>query len=335
MKKLFFFACLMMTAFLLQAAPVFADCSNTVSPTSMTIGATTRAAKFNVQASSKYDCSWSFQIPDQPCSWLRTSASCDISTEEKSFLIITDANTDRQSRTCSFQVCEQTITVIQEGEASQNTVYLPHITGGENDWKDLLEVDNTYSSALEYTITLYDADGNQIYNQTRSIAALSYQSLELKELAVNASSGMISYVAASSDLLFRVGYENLSGGGVADFVLAADAYTDTAFAFPNFSATVEWKGAAMMNTGESAATVTLEAFNAAGGKARRHGHHHPGQGQEERHHRHMVPGTVRFQRRQDRGFGHGQHHRHRHKRRQLRVQAPVHPGHDHGHHLRP
>ncbi len=136
---------------------------------------------------------------------------------------------------------------------------MPHITGGEDNWSDILEVDNVGDTRAWYSIVLYDASGNTLYGPTTfSAAGGEYVTHNVKSLASNAACG---YVETSVDILnFRISYENQEGGGVAEFTLTPDTGSTINFYFANASDIVEWKGLAVMNAGGSDTAATIKAW---------------------------------------------------------------------------
>ena len=138
---------------------------------------------------------------------------------------------------------------------------LPHITGGEADWTDYLEVDNTANTPGKFTIKLYDKDGKIAYEdgffQSHEVPAKGYIAIKLKDLAANAVCGLVS--GGPSQLRFRLAYENVNGG-MAEFMVPVKADDSVNFLFANDSAMVAWKGLAVMNTADQGAEVTFKAY---------------------------------------------------------------------------
>lgn len=143
------------------------------------------------------------------------------------------------------------------------TLYIPHITAHDPSWKSILEIDNPGTAPSAYTLTLYNNAGSKIYGPTtHKIWTGSYSTKDLKSLAPGAASGEIT--TNNGLLKFRIAYEHLSGGGVAEFDLTSSTFSQLYFYFPNFLdypfGFVDWKGIALMNAGTSSSTVTLQAF---------------------------------------------------------------------------
>jgi len=137
------------------------------------------------------------------------------------------------------------------------TVYMPHITGGNPLWDDWLQVDNGDSSSHDFTITLYSG-GTEVYSDTHMIAGYGHDEIDLKTLAGTATTGTIEY--DSEFLLFRVSYEYVSTGAVAEFSLSDTLSGTLGFLFSGFISTVNAKGAAFANMSDTPAYVTLYAM---------------------------------------------------------------------------
>ena len=142
------------------------------------------------------------------------------------------------------------------GNALAITTYIPHITGGETGWTDYLQVNNNTSSSANFTLTLYNG-GNQIYSHVFSVGGLSRSQIEMKALHPSAETGVITYT--ESGLVFRVSYNNLSGG-IAEFKTIDALGSKVGLYFSDFTSFVQWKGAAIANMGPTPADVTLYAI---------------------------------------------------------------------------
>ncbi|MHB8772120.1 MAG: hypothetical protein ACYC7J_14090 [Syntrophales bacterium] len=142
------------------------------------------------------------------------------------------------------------------GNALALSTHIPHITGGETDWTDYLQVNNNTLSLADFTLTLYN-NGNQIYSQTLSVGALSRSQIQLKALNPNAETGIITYTEPG--LVFRVSY-NSSAGGIAEFRTIDTLGSNVGFYFSDFTDFVQWKGAAIANMGTTPAQLTLYAL---------------------------------------------------------------------------
>lgn len=146
--------------------------------------------------------------------------------------------------------------------AMATDAYLPHLTGGEDDWNDVLEVDNFSSTnTYSYSLLLYN-QGVEAYRMTYSIPPMGYAKHEIKNLVATATCGKIQY--DSDDLNFRIAYQNKNGGGVAQFRSTSNVANSIGITFANFADFIGWKGLAIQNTGTSPVTVKLYALGEAG-----------------------------------------------------------------------
>ncbi len=150
------------------------------------------------------------------------------------------------------------LTFVVAGPAQAAKVCIPHLTGGAANWNDYLSIDNTGLLPATITITLYDSTGTQVYSGQQTVAKLGEKVLKLKQLNANAQTGEISYT--SETLIFRLSYENVYGGGVAEFLLTEDQNAVLAFLFSDFSKAIVSKGIALSNYGTLTATVQLYAL---------------------------------------------------------------------------
>lgn len=144
-------------------------------------------------------------------------------------------------------LCEQALAI---------QTFVPHITGGYDDWTDYLQANNTGTTDATFTLTLFSG-GTQVYSQDFTVEGLSRLELDIKALAPTATTGIITHT--SMDLAFRISYEN-DGGGVAEFLAMHDLSSEIGLFFSDFSPFVEWKGAAIANFGQLSASVTLFAL---------------------------------------------------------------------------
>jgi hypothetical protein len=134
-------------------------------------------------------------------------------------------------------------------------VYIPHITGGDGNWSDYLQVNNIGPSTAPYTVILYDSGGQVAYDGSFSIDSLDQQQIDLKSLFASAQMGLVTYNDAT--LAFRLSQENVSGGGIAEFVLNDTLSSSLTFFFSDFSPLIEWKGLAISNQGSTTVSVDL------------------------------------------------------------------------------
>ena len=107
-------------------------------------------------------------------------------------------------------------------------VYIPHITRGENDWEDLLIVDNCNGSNQTFNVVYFD-QGRILQNATYGVDAYSYSSKDLKTLEPEATCAVITYT--STELNFRLSYRYLSTNATTEFNLpnSDGATTDPTF----------------------------------------------------------------------------------------------------------
>ena len=159
-------------------------------------------------------------------------------------------------------LCAITWTVLCRNAFALST-YIPHITAGENDWTDYLQINNNTIAVASFTLNLY-SNGDQIYSQLFSVNALSHLQIELKTLNPSAETGIITYT--DPGLIFRTTYNHRSGG-VAEFKTINTLESNVGFYFSDFT-NVQWKGAAIANVGTTPAQVTLYAIggSSSGGR---------------------------------------------------------------------
>lgn len=204
-----------------------------------------------VAASSS--CAWEAETQ---APWITFSESSGTGSGTVKFSV--DANSGQETRTGTITVAGASFMVGQAGASLSSKVYIPHITGGEDNWKDTLEIDNTSGAEGTYQIVLFDAQGNVVGENTSQIGAWGYAAIEVKNIADSAVCGTIYY--SSEAMNFRISYENTGGGGVAQFNLSPDAESSLSFYFANFSPIVQWKGLAVMNTSGAEQEITLKAY---------------------------------------------------------------------------
>jgi hypothetical protein len=142
------------------------------------------------------------------------------------------------------------------GNALALETYIPHITGGDPDWIDYLQVNNNQLSEASFTLALYNS-GTQIYSQVLSVGGLSRSQIALKALNPDAETGIITYTEPG--LVFRVSYKSKQGG-VAEFRTINTLESNIMACFSDITTFVEWKGAAIANMGTTPANVTLYAL---------------------------------------------------------------------------
>lgn len=150
-----------------------------------------------------------------------------------------------------------TISLARVPEASAAWRYLPHITGEDADWSTLLLVDYNGALPAAFTLELFQ-NGVQIYNNQHPVSSAGTVVLDLKALAPGAQLGRIQFDAANL-LSFRVAYEHLTGGGLAEFQAPDNLERTLGFLFSDYVSSVAWKGLAIANHSSSPTTVTLYA----------------------------------------------------------------------------
>jgi hypothetical protein len=139
--------------------------------------------------------------------------------------------------------------------------YIPHITGGYNNWIDYLLVDNSNAGNLTFDLFLLD-EGAVVYSGTFNVPGLSGGFVDLKSYAPTAEDGLVSYDDA--ELKFRLSYEELGGGGVAEFQLTGELNTILSFNFSGINPNISWKGIALANFFDATASVELYAVGSGG-----------------------------------------------------------------------
>lgn len=139
------------------------------------------------------------------------------------------------------------------------TVWIPHLTGGNANWEDVLSVDNPTDATRSFAVKLYDASGNVVATETYHLEARDSVDIPLKSLAAEAVVGKVT--AVDDQLLIRVGYHYRNTGGLAQFVLDAEPSAALDFLFANgFPNSINWKGLAVANAGAEPLPVTIQAF---------------------------------------------------------------------------
>lgn len=134
-------------------------------------------------------------------------------------------------------------------------VYLPHLTGEQPQWLEVLEVDNPGSASTTFRLELFK-DGTKVYNATLQAPGRTSRNHAIPDLATQAQCGRITYDAA--DLVFRLTYLDLSRNELSGLLLP-QAHSGLAFVF-NDVLPVNWQGLAFMNAGAAEQEVTLFAL---------------------------------------------------------------------------
>ncbi len=143
------------------------------------------------------------------------------------------------------------------GSALAVNFYIPHITGGEDDWKDTLVIDNFGAASANATVNLYD-QGRLLTSNTYTVRAYDYVAINVKLLAPAAASGVISTEATT--LASRISYEYLATGERTEFDLQTAGLTSNVYLFPKYYENLSWAGLAITNTTATVASVTLYAI---------------------------------------------------------------------------
>ncbi|WP_373500389.1 hypothetical protein [Desulfococcus sp.] len=147
------------------------------------------------------------------------------------------------------------------GESFSLGVGIPHVTGNGGIWKTILQVDNNAPTQASFSIALHDG-GTEVYSGLFSTAGLGRTIIDLRELVPGITSGT-GYILYNNSLFnFRLFYENLQGGGLAEFTLAEAKDTQIGFYFNDLSPKIEWKAITVTNMSDAPASVTLHAVGA-------------------------------------------------------------------------
>lgn len=135
--------------------------------------------------------------------------------------------------------------------------YIPHVTGNGGFWKTFLQVDNNGAAEASFTITLYD-NGRQVYEGEFSVSGFGEAVINLRDLAAF-ESGTGRVASENDHLNFRINYESMPAGGLAEFFLSDDKYANLGFYFTDYTPSLAWKAIALNNPNDAAAVVTLYA----------------------------------------------------------------------------
>ncbi|MFH1152433.1 MAG: hypothetical protein V1793_01340 [Pseudomonadota bacterium] len=150
-------------------------------------------------------------------------------------------------------------------EFSGYQAYISHISGGYQEWRDFLQVDNTGGNSARVMITLYGEDGSEVYSKVHNIAPSDKSLINLKNLSSKAMTGVVAY--SNPDLLIRQSQENTNGGGITEFILPDTLGATLGFFYSNFTDSLAYNGLAIANFGSTATTVTLTAMGNGGALA--------------------------------------------------------------------
>ena len=138
-------------------------------------------------------------------------------------------------------------------------VYIPHLTGGLQDWTDTLVVNNKGPLLQTFTVSLFNA-GLPAGSESFLVQPNGEEAIDIKSINMNATLGIVEY--KSQYLTFRMDYQHVNGG-LAEFRLSENIYSQSILNFSNiFPGVVETKGLAVANFEDRAATVTMTAIGA-------------------------------------------------------------------------
>lgn len=160
-----------------------------------------------------------------------------------------------------FIIFSAVVMLLAGQTSAQNTnntyqQYIPHIPGSAA-WVNSLHVYNPGSQPASFRLNLF-SQGTAVYSNTVQVAPLSDQTLSLSDLAPLATTGMVT--GSNPPPEFRLGFQSISGGGIAEFTLPDTPQAALGFYFGTDVPSVTWKGIAVMNTGAAPENVTLYAL---------------------------------------------------------------------------
>lgn len=143
-------------------------------------------------------------------------------------------------------------------------VSLPHLTQGQDGWRDTLYVVNHGLERVYMTLRLYDEGGDLVfYRDTLRVPGHSRAAYSPKSFASEAVCGILTF---SDDSLSVSSVHRHEGGGLASYLLPASTGPALALAFPDevVFPTAAWRGLALMNNGPDAQTVRFELVQEGG-----------------------------------------------------------------------
>lgn len=128
----------------------------------------------------------------------------------------------------------------------------------DHGWQTSLIADNAGWQAAVFTVS--------VYNQGQLIGTTQYSAQPGETRQIVFSSGTCAVVNSENpNLGLKAAYIHTTGGGVAEFRLAASTATVLDFALPHYLADeLTWTGIAVMNTGDQTASLVLTGLDAAG-----------------------------------------------------------------------
>jgi len=138
-------------------------------------------------------------------------------------------------------------------------VFMPQLTDGSHLWSDFLTIDNTGSKSAEVKVTLYDIDGDQVYQGLHEVGSMGETLIDVRSLAGTAGSGRIE-VPDGDSIHCRVSLVSISGGGAAEFLLDDAKSSNLAFLYSEFPGLTVWKGLVVTNYGDLPGDITFYAF---------------------------------------------------------------------------
>ncbi|BBB32859.1 hypothetical protein TTHT_1346 [Thermotomaculum hydrothermale] len=146
---------------------------------------------------------------------------------------------------------------VSETEAGK--VLIPHIANEWNTWQNFLILDNLTNAAVEINLTLF-SNGNKVLDRK------VYQIFPNSQIIIKLNdfknlSPECGYVEVPNNIAVRQAFKS-ADGGVAEFLLSSDASYNLVLNMPKTeSENLNWSGIALMNSSDSDASVTLNAYN--------------------------------------------------------------------------
>lgn len=134
------------------------------------------------------------------------------------------------------------------------TVFIPPVANDTLGWENYLQAVNVGSYSASFTVVLYGYAGEEIYSQLYDTGALSSLRVDLNTLAADVQSGKITYSATEINFML---IRNNPEGGMIQTPLNDTLHSYLGFYYPDLDASVEWKGFALTNFGDTYSIVTL------------------------------------------------------------------------------
>ncbi len=152
----------------------------------------------------------------------------------------------------------------QEQIQNEKTFIIAHIPAEKEVWDCFLIADNLQSTQVNFTLELYDEEGNSVLTKDFSIPAFGYLEINLYDSEFpNSATGKIT-TDESFNIAFRIAYQNKEYGGIAEFPLTFSSSPMIAFNFGNYNESLTWKGLAVANTTNQKVSVSFLGVNANG-----------------------------------------------------------------------